>query len=94
MKTNFKINHIVFITLMLFSTTLFSQNNATVDVKYRMKPDRSVAKENLNFSFNISNGNLIVLDYDFNSRKEYLIKFDKTFYEMRDYLMLFTQLTL
>lgn len=81
MKTNFKIKLIVFVSMMLFNSTLFSQNNTSIDVKYRMKPDRSVAKENLNFSFNVSNGNLIVSDYDFNSRKDYLIKFDKTFYD-------------
>ena len=81
MKTKDKMNSFMLVLMVLLSTFSYSQTNTSVDVKYRMKPDRSVASENLNFSFNTSNGILIVSDFDFNTKKEYLIKFDKTFYD-------------
>lgn len=81
MKTINFFRLITLFTLFLFSTMSYSQNNTSIEIKYRMKPDRSVANENLKFNFNISNGKLTITDYDFNTQKSYLIKFDKTFYD-------------
>ena len=81
MKFKSRLNSILTVILFFLSTILYSQSNTSIDVNYRMKPDRSVAKEKLNFYFNVDNGKLFIKDFDFNSNKEYLIKFDKTFYD-------------
>ncbi len=71
--------------LILFSTLSFqfcySQQNITIDTQYRIKPDRSVAKENYYFGFFPSNGVLYTNDKDLSIQKQYYIKFKDTFYD-------------
>ena len=77
----FKFNGIALIFLLLIGGVAYSQSNTDIDVKYRLKPDRSVAKENINFYFDVKQGKLTITDNDFNSQKEYLIKLHETSYD-------------
>ncbi|MDQ0595420.1 hypothetical protein QFZ37_003789 [Chryseobacterium ginsenosidimutans] len=71
--------------LILLSTLSFqfcySQQNITIDTQYRMKPDKSVAKENYYFGFFPSDGILYTNDKDLSIQKQYYIKFKDTFYD-------------
>lgn len=69
----------IIIFLLLFAAKAYCQSNSTIAIQYRMKPDRSVARDDATFYFNIQQGTLKYQD-DY-STKQFLIKFDRTFYD-------------
>ncbi|WDF63171.1 hypothetical protein [Flavobacterium sp. KACC 22763] len=58
-----------------------AQRSTKIDVSFRLKPDRSIAKENISFYFDVENGKLLITDIDIQLNNSYLIRFDKTFYD-------------
>lgn len=69
------------ITSLLITQFSYAQNNVSIDTQYRMKPDRTVAKESNYFGFYISEGKLYTNDKDLNIQKQYYIKFKNTIYD-------------
>ncbi|WP_428231097.1 hypothetical protein [Flavobacterium sp.] len=76
-----KLNKLLFFILFSICSITYAQNSAKIDVSFRLKPDRNVAKENISFYFDVENGKLFISDIDLQLNNSYLIKFDKTFYD-------------
>jgi hypothetical protein len=75
------LNRLLCFILFSVCSIIYAQNSAKIDVSFRLKPDRNVAKENISFYFDVENGKLFISDIDLQLNNSYLIKFDKTFYD-------------
>lgn len=76
----------IYILLLIMISTIsfqfcYSQQDVTIDTQYRMKPDKSFARENYYFGFFPSDGKLYTNDKDLSIRKEYYIEFKNTMYD-------------
>lgn len=68
------------ITMLSFQLS-FAQSDTTIDTRYRMKPDKSLARENYYFGFITSNGKLYTNDKDLNIQRQYYIEFKNSMYD-------------
>lgn len=71
---------LTFLSLFTFQFS-FAQQNTTIDVKYRMKPNRDLAKETTSFYYAADEGKLYFSDTDLGINKVYLVKFKTSNYD-------------